>query len=65
MILESQQKYKEAAALLESKLGLLCRVESDRERMLIEYFLKSGDTTQVQARSKLLLEQKYLLCGFG
>jgi tetratricopeptide (TPR) repeat protein len=55
-ILEDLSKYEEALKIIDGNLGLLCKIESDRERMCIALLLKSKNWKLVKTRSMNLLK---------
>lgn len=58
-ILESQGKYADAFKVVDGPLGLLCKVESERERICIDLLQKSNQWKLVEERSSKLLLSKY------
>lgn len=48
MILESQGKYEDAAKIIDGPLGSLCKISSERERMLICFLIKSNQFDRVE-----------------
>jgi hypothetical protein len=55
-ILEKLSKYEQACTLLRGPLGSLCKVDTDRKRLLLYFLEKSSDWINVELESMLLLE---------
>ena len=55
MLMEHQEKFQDCLSLLEGSLGQLCKVDSDRSRLCLDYLVRLQDWTRVEKLSRDLL----------